>query len=110
MLDMVIDDELPEAQSRLSFANGVPNSQKSLNCKLLQNPVENILRISCLENIKSVNSISFYNILGQLVRKRNNVSSQNGLYELSIDGLNQGLYTVVLISENCVYNDKIVVE
>jgi len=110
MLDMVIDDELPESQSRLSFAKGVPNSQKSLNCKLIQNPVENIIRISCYEDIKYVNSITLYNNLGQLVARWNNLASQNGQFEIPINGLTQGLYTIVLINEKSVYNDKIVVQ
>ena len=31
MLDIVVDDELPESQARMSFVNGAQNSRKSLN-------------------------------------------------------------------------------
>ena len=96
MLDIVIDDEWPETQSRMSFVNGAPNSLKSLNCKLIQNPVKNIMRISCYEDIKYVNSIALYNNLGQLVARWNNLASQNGQFEIPINGLAQGLYTIVL--------------
>ena len=106
---MVIDDELPETQSRMSFVNGAPNSLRSLNCKLIQNPVENIIRIGCYEDIKYVNSIALYNNIGQLVIKWNNLSSQTGMYELPVYGILQGLYTLVLVGEKNVYNDKILI-
>ena len=38
------------------------------------------------------------------------LSAQNGQFEIPINGLTQGLYTIVLISEKSVYTDKIVVQ
>ena len=50
-----------------------------------------------------------YNSIGQLVVKLNNLSSQNGLYELPVYGIAQGLYTIILVGEKNVYNDKVII-
>ena len=51
-----------------------------------------------------------YNNLGQLVSRWNNFASQNGQLEIPINGITQGLYTIVLICDKCVYNDKIIIQ
>ena len=110
LLDIFIDDELPESQARLLSINSESKKLKLLNCKLIQNPIENDIRINCTDDIKSVNSVNLYNSLGQLVASWHNLFANNGLLELSVNGLTQGFYNIVLISDNSVYNDKIFIK
>ncbi len=69
------------------------------NLKFHPNPVKNTLEIS---NAATIDKVSIYNLLGQLVQEK---ATNSTLYQMNLSGINSGVYLVKIQSET---NEKTV--
>ncbi|OFY24881.1 MAG: hypothetical protein A2W98_12180 [Bacteroidetes bacterium GWF2_33_38] len=74
------------------------------------NPSNQKLFIEVSNNIKKVEKIAIYNIIGEQVENIKINNSNNKKYELNMENYSSGLYYLNLTSNNKIYVSKIVVE
>jgi hypothetical protein len=81
----------------------------SLDYEIYPNPASTYLFINKLNVDNDINEILIYDAIGRLVYQNNNTNNGNKI-EIDLDGINKGMATVMIKSENGIAVQKLVIQ